>query len=344
MVRIGNREINTNIFLAPLSACSDLPFRLIAREHGAKFCFFEMSDSLSLKWGSPRSSRILRTAPGDAPIAAQLLGTDPEIMLEAARKILDLAPITFLDINAACPARKIFKKGAGSCLFSKSDPLYRLIERLTKDLPVPITVKMRVGLSSVDIPQAVQFAKGIENSGASALFVHGRSRSQENYGPVSYEAIRAVKEAVKIPVFGSGNILNPPLAKKMFDETGCDGILIAKGSFGNPFIFQEIETYLATGEWKPSMDLARKLRVLIKHLRLIKEIDENSADCPPLLGETSPSAGKVGALGKICLWYLKGFAQAAQMRAKIFSSKTHQELLEMIEAIASNPPEPVIQN
>ena len=326
MIRIGNKEINTNIFLAPLSACSDLPFRLIAREHGAKFCFFEMSDSNSLKYGSRRSDRILRTVPEDQPIAAQLLGTDPEVMLAAAEKILKRAPITFLDVNAACPARKIYKKGSGACLLINPDPLYRILERLTRALPVPVTVKMRVGINQVDIARAVPFAKGCVDSGAAALFVHGRSRSQENYGPVSYEAIRAVKEAVGVPVFGSGNILNPLLAKKMFDETGCDGILVAKGSFGNPYIFRDIETYLETGAWTPTTELRRKLGVLKKHLVMVRELDGSRSDW------------RVGELAKICLWYLKGFAEASRMRASIYSSKTHQELIDQIDRLAENPP------
>jgi tRNA-dihydrouridine synthase len=181
---------------------------------------------------------------------------------------------------------------------------------------------MRVGIDQVDIERAVRFAQGCESAGAAALFVHGRSRSQENFGPVSYEAIRAVKEAVQVPVFGSGNILNPPLAKKMFDETGCDGILIAKGSFGNPFIFKDIETYLATGEWRPLTDLRTKLGVLKKHILLVREIDG-----PRTLW-------RVGELAKICLWYLKGFAEASRMRVDIFKSKSDQELLDRIDSVA----------
>ena len=299
---------------------------MIAREHGAKFYFCEMLDSRSLRYGCPRSERILRTCPGDQPVAAQLLGNDPEVMLESARNILSRVPITFLDINAACPARKIYKKGAGACFLNDPEPLYRIIERLNRSLPVPVTVKMRVGLDRVDIPRAVRFAKGCERAGASALFVHGRARSQENSGPVHYEAIRAVKESVRVPVFGSGNILNPPLAKKMFDETGSDGILVAKGSFGNPFIFEEIETYLKTGTWQAVTDIRTKLRVLRKHLLLVREI------------EGPRENWRIGKLAKICLWYLKGFAEASRTRAHIFTSRSDDELLALIDSIAENSP------
>ena len=306
MIRIGNRTIDTRVLLAPLSACSDLAFRLIAREQGARFGFFEMFEAHSAVHGNPRFERMIRTAPEDRPVAAQLLGTEPELMLKAAEIILKKAPITFLDINAACPARKVYKKGAGACLMNDPAPLYRVLELLCARLPVPVTVKMRVGLSQVDIPLAVRFAKGCESAGASA---------------VSYDAVRAVKDAVKVPVFGSGNILNPPLAKKMLDETGCDGVLIAKGSFGNPFIFRDIETYLATGEWRPATDLRAKLDVLKKHLLLVRQIEGPRA------------LRRIGQLAKICLWYLKGFSEASRMRADIFKSRSEQELLAHIDSI-----------
>ena len=322
-MRIGSQEIDTRVFLAPLSACSDLAFRLIAREQGAKFCFLEMLDAHSVQFGSPRSDRIMRTCPEDRPLGGQLLGSDPEVMLNAARVILEKAPVALMDINAACPVRKVYNKGAGACLLNDPAPLYRVIERLAKELPVPVTVKMLVGMRQIDIPKAVEFAKGCESAGAAALFVHGRTREQKNYGPVSYEAIRAVKEAVKVPVIGSGNVMNPVMAKKMFDEAGCDGVLIGKGSFGNPSIYRDIETYMKTGEWKPSVDLHGKLAVLKKHLLLVRELEgprENS--------------WRVGELGKICLWYLKGFAEASRMRARIFTSRSDQELLDLVDSIA----------
>ena len=324
MIQIGNQTIRSRVLLAPLSACSDLAFRLMARSYGAQFCFFEMIDAQSLKYDSERSVRMLRTTIEDQPIAAQLLGSDPEVMRMAAEKIMDRASIQFLDINAACPAKKVFKKGSGSCFMQDPVPLFRIIEYLTQKLAVPITVKMRVGLSQVNIEQAVQFAQGCESSGAAALFVHGRTRSQENYGEVSYSAIRAVKQAVKIPVIGSGNVLNPLLAKKMFNETGCDGVLVAKGSFGNPFIYSEIEEYLKTGYWVPRVDLREKLIALKKHISLAEEIEGERFD------------RRIGEFGKICLWYIKGFAEASQIRAKVFSCQNVQQLYSLIDQLLEN--------
>jgi len=321
MITIGDTKIDSKVLLAPLSACSDLAFRLIAREYGAKFCFFEMMDSNSLDHDTPRSDRILRTCPEDQPIAAQLLGTDADTMLHAAEKIIQRVPIAFLDINAACPARKVLKKCAGAHFFKVPDLLYRVIDRLVRALPVPITVKMRVGLNQVDIPAATEFAKGCETAGASAIFVHGRTRSQKNVGEINYEAIKAVKDAVRIPVVGSGNILNPPLAKKMLDQTGCDGVLVAKGSFGNPFIYREIEEYLETGKWTPRTNIKEKLLALKKHILKAREIEGDRLNL------------RIGALCKICLWYLKGFNEASRMRSRIFLSKNEQELLGLVDGL-----------
>ncbi len=321
MVNIGNREIDTNVFLAPLSACSDLPFRMIAREHGARFCFFEMLDAQSVIHKSPRAFEILQTTAGDDPIAGQLLGAEPEMMLEAANMMLERVNIQFLDINAACPSRKVVKKGAGACFFKEPERLYKIIQYLVEKLPVPITVKLRVGLNQVDAVQAVAIAKGCQASGASALFIHGRTREQENFGSVDYSAIRAVKQAVNIPVFGSGNVLNPALAKKMLDETNCDGVLVAKGSFGNPWIYRDIENYLSEGTVETRTDLSLKLVTLKRHLAYIKQYKEKE------------TIRGMGLLGKISMWYLKGFAQAAQARAQVFSAKSYGELLQVIDGL-----------
>ncbi|MCB4756955.1 MAG: tRNA-dihydrouridine synthase family protein [Elusimicrobia bacterium] len=321
MIRIGSKKIDTNIFLAPLSSCTDLTFRLIAREYGAKLCFFEMVDSQSLLYDSPRTNRMLRSCPEDRPIAAQILGFDPNVVMRSIEIILKKAPITFLDINAACPVRKVYKKGIGSHFMIDPIPLYKLVEFITNKITLPITVKMRVGIKKVDIPGSVEFAKNCELAGASALFVHGRSREQGNHGTVDYEAIKAIKESVKIPVFGSGNILNPLLAKKMFDETNCDGILVAKGALGNPVIFQEIEDYLKTGIWVPKTKAKEKITALKKHLLKVREVD----------GPTPYF--RIRNLAKICFWHLRGFEEVSKVRAKIFSSKTEEELMGHIDNI-----------
>ena len=317
---IGSAHLPTNIIFAPLSGCSDLAFRLIVRKHGAKFCFFEMVDAHSLLGPHQRRFDILKTTPQDAPIGAQLVGETPELIRDAAQVLLEYTPVTLLDINSACPVKKVVKKGAGAGLLQQPETLYRMIDILVKTVAVPVTVKLRIGFNSVNLAALTDMAKRCEGSGAAALFVHGRTREQAYGGGVDYAAIRAVKEAVTIPVIGSGNVFSPKLAKKMLDETGCDGLLVARGAFGNPWIFQEIEHYLATGGMLPEMSAITRKETLKQHLAYVEEFRQGLPK------------GKLGFMRKVALWYLKGFPNAAKARGQINEITTYAALLEFIDA------------
>ncbi|MFA4982157.1 MAG: tRNA dihydrouridine synthase DusB [Candidatus Omnitrophota bacterium] len=321
MVTIGSTRIDTNIFLAPLSGCSDLAFRLIAREHGAKFCFFEMVDSNSIVYGGHRKSlSILDTNGQDTPIAAQVLGEDPSSVLRAATTMLERSKASFMDINAACPVKKVIKKGAGAYLLKNSGTLCKIIKKLALALPIPVTVKIRSGFEVSDIKLITGIAKKCESSGASAIFIHGRSRAQGYAGEVDYKAIKAVKESVKIPVFGTGNIFSGESAKRMFDETGCDGISVARGALGNPWIFQEIESHLKSGAPSQPVPLETRKAVLKKHLSYVHRY------------RRSGSPGIIGFMRKIALWYLKGFPNAAKMRHQISVVNDYEKMLELIDS------------
>jgi tRNA-dihydrouridine synthase B len=322
MITIGSARIGTNIFLAPLSGCSDLAFRLIAREHGAKFCFFEMIDSNSVIYGPERKLRaILETVGADKPIAVQILGEDPQVMLRASKRILEHVKVSFLDINAACPAKKVLKKKAGSYLVKNSSVLYEIVKKLASSLTVPVTVKIRLGLESCDLRHVQALARGLESNGACAIFVHGRTSSQGYSGEVNYTAIKTVKESVKIPVFGTGNIFNAKLAKKMFDDTGCDGIAVARGSLGNPWIFGEIEDYISCGRLNSEIDSAKRLDILKRHLSYIDSYRK------------APPPGNVGYMRKIAIWYLKGFANAPRLRHQISVVTSYEKMLKLIDSI-----------
>ena len=321
MTAIGNRTLNTNVFLAPMSGCTDLAFRLIAREHGAAFAFFEMIDSHSVFYHRTRTYSLLKTLAEDAPIALQLLGADPDIMLKAAQDILSMIDVSFLDINAACPARKVVKKKAGSYLLEDRDALYRIIGKLTSSLRIPVTAKIRLGYQNETLQDIIGLAKRCEETGASALFVHGRTRLQQYSGEIDYAAIQAIKESVRIPVFGSGNILSPHEAKTMFDLTGCDGILVARGALGNPWIFKGIESHLAGGEAAVRPSLADKKDVLKRHLSYI----DRHSDCSPTV--------KVGIMRKVSLWYLKSFMNARRIREKICVVNSYETMLIFIDSI-----------
>ncbi len=314
MLKIGSKRINTNVILAPMSGCTDLSFRLIAREMGAKFCFFEMVDANSLVYNHPKTLSMLKTIGKDRPIAAQLLGSKPEVMLKAAEKLMSLANISFLDINSACPVKKVTAKGAGSDLLNDANKLCEIIEGLASSLPVPITVKIRTGYGKRDLAKTLDLVKKCEKAKVSAVFVHGRTRSQGYSGDIDYESIKAIKETIKIPVFGSGNIFSPYMAEKMFRETGCDGILVARGALGNPWVFKQIESYIKTAKVPNPPANSQKLKVLKRHLGLLNKYKQ-----------TGPSA-KIGIMRKVTMWYLKGLPNAARIRQKICGSKTLNEL------------------
>lgn len=321
MITIGSAKIDTNVFLAPLSGVSDLSFRLIAREHGAKFCFYEMVDAHSLTHGSERKTlSILRTDARDKPIAAQILGNDPDITLRGARKMLDAVKVSFLDLNAACPAKKVVKKKAGSYLLADSRNLFAILKKLTTSLSVPVTVKLRIGYDNSDLKEISRIAAGCQSSGASAIFVHGRTRTQGYSGSVDHDSIKAVKDAVKVPVFASGNIFSALHAKSVLDKTGCDGLLVARGALGNPWIFGEIEEYLSSGKVPRPVDIAVRKAVLLRHLSYIQRYKD-----------LTPS-GKIGFMRKYVMWYMKGLPRAKRIREEVCVVKTFDEIIRLVES------------
>jgi nifR3 family TIM-barrel protein len=321
MLKIGNKKIETNIFLAPLSGCSDLAFRMIAREHGAKFCFFEMVDSHSMIYNRKRTLSILKTDEKDRPIAGQLLGRDPSIMLEAALKMLELVDMPFIDINCACPAKKVIKKKAGSYLLKDTESLYKVVKKLASSLPVPVTVKLRIGFDKKDAGEIAETAKRCESSGAAAIFVHGRTREQGYRGDIDHASIKAIKDAVGIPVIGGGNIFSPELAKKMFTETGCDGIFVARGAFGNPWIFNDIERYIKTGRLPSPVSAETRKEVLEKHLSYIETYKEMRP------------ASRVNCMRKAVIWYVKSLPHASRIRDTACRARSYEEMVDIVDKI-----------
>ncbi|MFA5147058.1 MAG: tRNA dihydrouridine synthase DusB [Candidatus Omnitrophota bacterium] len=320
MVKIGSVNIDTNIFLAPLAGCTDLAFRLIAREHGARFCFFEMVDANTFFHGTYRKTLMtLKTTSEDTPVAAQLLGSDAGMMVVAAKRLLDVVNVPFIDVNAACPARKVIRKKSGAYLLQDPAALGKIVKEMASSLPVPVTVKMRLGHTSKDTPHIVKVAERCETSGASALFVHGRTGADGYKGDIDYAAIRRIKDAVKVPVFGVGNIWTPEMAKRMFDETGCDGICVARGALGNPWLFKRIERYLETGDIIPEPGVETVKKILKRHLAYINDL------------KTVPGRSMVGYMRKVVMWYIRGFPNARRIREKVCSVKTYDGMLALVD-------------
>ncbi|MFA5780558.1 MAG: tRNA dihydrouridine synthase DusB [Elusimicrobiota bacterium] len=321
MIKIGNKEIPSNIIMAPMSGCTDLAFRTTVRKYGAKLCFFEMVDATSLIMKSAKTFRMLKTNSKDRPTAAQLIGSDPIQMLDAAHILLDTVPdIMFLDINSACPVRKVLKKKAGAYLMKSPNTLIKIAKTLSNKLKLPITVKIRTGYDKNDLSDLTDLVRRLEDAGLSAIFIHGRTCKQMYSGKIDYTSIREVKNTVSIPVFGSGNIFSPELAKKMFDETGCDGITVARGALGVPWIFKDIENYLKTGKLTKPKNITNKKRTALKeHIRYVKKYRERSSE------------GNVGFMKKITMWYTKGFPDARNIRNKICKIKNYGELSDFIK-------------
>ena len=313
--------MNPKIYLAPMSGTTDLAFRLISRKLGALHCFFEMIDAKSLVYKHPKTKLLLKTIEKDSPLAAQLVGADPSVMLDAAEKILSFVDISFLDINSACPAKKIIKKGAGAALLKNTTRLGKIIKKLTSKLQIPVTVKLRTGFNERDVRESVRTAKICQANGASIIFIHGRAKSQSYFGDIDYESIKATKIALKIPVFGSGNIFNPLMAKRMLDETGCDGILVARGALGNPWIFKNIENYLKNGQTTSPLSLSTKKKVLKVHLAYIEKYKEIT------------HTNKIGFMGRVTMWYLKGLFNAARIREQICKVTSYKKLINLIDHI-----------
>jgi len=310
--------METKIWMAPMAGVTDLAFRLISREFGATHCFFEMLDANAVIYRHCQTLAMLRSVKADRPISVQLLGGDPDMMLDAAERVTALVKVSSLDINSACPAKKVLKKKAGAALLNDISRLGRIVHKLASKLSVPVTVKLRTGLYERDVKRCMEAAKACEANGASTIYIHGRTMAQGYSGEVDYEAIRAVKESLDIPVFGSGNILNPAMAKRMRDETGCDGILVARGALGNPWIFRAIERYLKDGRPSAGPAMPEKKKVLKKHLACIKKYRD------PLKG------GGLGYLCKVAMWYIKGIPEAARLRGRIYKVRSYEELLDLI--------------
>lgn len=313
--------MKTKILLAPLSGVSDFSFRLISREFGAGFCFFEMLDANAILKNHRGTMRILKTDESDLPIGAQIVGGDSKAVSEAASKLFSIVPnVSLIDLNCGCPVKKVIKKGAGSALLKDHSRLSAILKGLKGSVTVPITVKLRVGYDKRDTKEAVKTAKVCENNGASIIFVHGRTREDGYSGEVDYEAIREIKNNVKIPVYGSGNIFNPTMAAKMFNETNCDGILVARGALGNPWIFKDIENYLATKKENPEPNIKTKKAVLKKHLSYIRKYKD-----------LSPSH-QVAYMRKIAIWYMRGLANASQVRKNICEVREYNKLIKVIDS------------
>lgn len=313
-LKIGNVDIESPVFLAPMAGVTDLPFRILCKEQGCGLMYTEMVSAKALLYNNKNTGPLLETCEMERPVAVQLFGSDPEIMSEMALR-LEEGPYDIIDINMGCPVPKIVGNGEGSALMKDPKLVEAILSAMVKKLKKPVTVKFRKGFDDKHI-NAVEIAKIAEGCGVSAVAVHGRTREQYYSGKADWEIIRQVKEAVQIPVIGNGDIFTPQDAKRMFEETGCDAVMVARGVKGNPWIFSQINHYLKTGELLPPPTKEELKQMMLRHGRLHIEYR----------GEYIG----VREMRKHVAWYTGGYPNSAALRNDINLAESFEELKTMI--------------
>lgn len=321
---IGSLHVPGCAVLAPLAGISDLPYRLINRDYGCCFAFTEMISARSLVNDSRRTLRMLAVHPKDRPLGVQLVGSDERILVRAIEL---LAPFNFdlIDLNAACPARKVVAVGQGAALMREPGKLESLLRAMAGATEVPVSVKIRSGWDGAS-QNAREVALRAQDAGVRAVFIHGRTRSQGYGGRVSYDVIASVKQSLRIPVIGSGDVFSSVHAAEMLERTGCDAITVARGALGNPWIFGEIQSALEGRRVPARPGPADICACMLGHLDM----------CLGLYGEELG----IKRFRKFFGWYTRGFYRIRPLRSAAFSCRTRTELAGIISQLSAGRIDP----
>ena len=317
--KIGNIEIKNQIVFAPMAGVSNISYRTIIKEMGAGLIYSEMISTMGIIYNGKKTIDLINFNEKERPISIQIFGNDKESFIKAAKFIEENYHPDIIDINMGCPVPKVaVKSQAGSALLKDPNKIYEIVKSVVEETNTPITVKIRSGWDEKNI-NAVEVAKKIEEAGSSAIAIHAKTRSQGYSGKADWSIIKQVKQAVKIPVIGNGDITSPELAKKMIDETGCDAIMIGRATLGNPWIIKECVHYLETGEILPKPTDKEKIKMIETHYNLLKKYtNEKQA-----LLEIRTHA----------LWYLKGIPGTKEIKNKIVTAKTEEEFLKILNEL-----------
>lgn len=319
-MEIGNLKIEKKASLAPMAGAADRAFRELCSSYGAAFVVGELTSSKGVSMGDRKSGELLSISDKERPAASQLFGDSPEVMAKAAEEALQYKP-DFIDINMGCPAPKVSSNGCGSALMKNPSLAGEIVKSVVEASTVPVTVKMRTGWDENSL-NAPELAKICEDSGASMITVHGRTKVQMYSPGINFDIIRQVKESVKIPVIGNGDVTDAKSALMMLEKTGCDGVMIGRGALGKPWVFSEINHFFETGEILPEPSIDVRMDVLRNHIsKLIEYKGEYIA---------------MREARKHAAWYVKGIRGAAKYRAEIGKINTFSDLEELIEKITES--------
>ena len=314
-LKIGDVSLKNNLILAPMAGVTDLPFRLLCKEQGAGLLCMEMVSAKAIYFNNKNTEELLTIDDREPPVSLQLFGSDPDIISEMAKKI-ENRPFSILDINMGCPVPKVVNNGEGSALMKNPKLVREIVTAMAKAIDKPLTVKIRKGFDE-DHVNAVEIAKIIEDSGAAAIAVHGRTRQQFYSGKADWEIIRKVKEAVSIPVIGNGDVDSPQKAKALLEETGCDGVMIGRAAQGNPWIFGQTVEYLEHGTIPKKPELSEVKAVILRHANLQMQYKSELT--------------AMREMRKHVAWYTTGYPHSAQLRAAVNEVQNMDELRQLLE-------------
>ncbi len=316
-LNIGGVVLDSPVILAPMAGVTDLPFRLLCRRKGAGLLCMEMVSAKAIYYNNRNTEALLEIHPEETPVSLQLFGSDPKLMGEMAKKI-EARPFSILDINMGCPVPKVVNNGEGSALMKNPELAGEIMASVVKAIDKPVTVKIRKGFNDENV-NAVELAKIAEDAGVAAIAVHGRTREQYYSGSADWDIIRQVKEAVSIPVIGNGDVTDCNSAKRLLEETGCDGIMIGRASRGNPWIFERIQSYLATGVMPEPVSKEEMRQTILEHAKLMVQYK----------GEYMA----IREMRKHVSWYTAGMKNSAAFRGKINTMETMEELTDSVNQL-----------